>query len=111
VLSTEGGNRYICHPYTKLMNSIIAVDQAAAVVLTTVGRAKALGLDPERWVYLRGAADAGESWFLSQREVLHESPTLGGRAASALGAERSRPRGDDALRYVQLLSVGGAGRL
>jgi acetyl-CoA C-acetyltransferase len=84
VLSTEGGNRLICHPYTKLMNAIAAVDQAAAVVLTTVGRARALGLDPDRWIYLRGAANAGESWFLSQREELHRSPTLAAAAQSAL---------------------------
>jgi acetyl-CoA C-acetyltransferase len=84
VLSTEGGNRMICHPYTKVMNSIIAVDQAAAVLLTTVGHARALGIDEGRWVYLRGAADAQDVWYLSERPRLHESPALRAAAAAAL---------------------------
>lgn len=84
VLSTGGGNRMICHPYTKVMNSIIAVDQAAAVLLTTVGRARALGIDEARWVYLRGGADAQDTWYLSERAQLHESPALRAAAASAL---------------------------
>ena len=84
VLGTEGGNRMICHPYTRVMNSIIAVDQAAAVLLTTVGRARALGIDEARWVYLRGAADAQDVWYLSERAALHESPALRAAAAAAL---------------------------
>jgi acetyl-CoA C-acetyltransferase len=84
VLSTEGGNRMICHPYTKVMNSIIAVDQAAAVLLTTVGRARALGIDETRWVYLRGCADAQETWYLGERAQLHESPALRAAAVAAL---------------------------
>jgi len=84
VLSTDGGNRMICDPYTKVMNSLIAVDQAAAVVMTTVQQARALGIEPERWVYLRGAASAHDSWFLSQRACLHESPALRGAAKLAL---------------------------
>jgi acetyl-CoA C-acetyltransferase len=84
VLSTDGGNRMICDPYTKVMNSLIAVDQSAAVILTTVGHARALGIDPERWVYLRGAASAHDSWFLSQRARLYESPALRGAVTHAL---------------------------
>src|SRR5947207_3224267 len=35
-------NRLIGFPYPKLMNAIIDVDQAAAVILTSAGRARAL---------------------------------------------------------------------
>jgi len=84
VLSTENGNRMICHPYTTVMNSIIAVDQAAAVLLTTVGRARTLGIDEGCWVYLRGAADAQDRWYLSERAQLHDSPALRSAAAAAL---------------------------
>lgn len=84
VLDTSGGNRMISHPYTKLMNAIIAVDQAAAVVMTTVGKAKAMGIDPSRWIYLRGAAQAHDTWYLSERPELHRSRALEVIGAAAL---------------------------
>lgn len=89
VLSTADGNRMICHPYTKVMNSIIAVDQAAALILTTVGRARQLRIDEERWIYLRGSADAHDSWYLSERARLGESPALAATAAAALAQART----------------------
>ncbi|EAQ97818.1 acetyl-CoA acetyltransferase [Congregibacter litoralis] len=84
VLSTDGGNRMISHPYTKVMNAVLAVDQAAAVVLTTVGKARELNIDPERWIYLRGAASAHDSWYLGQRMKLSESPALKAACDGAL---------------------------
>jgi acetyl-CoA C-acetyltransferase len=88
VLSTEQGNRMIASPYTKLMCAHIGVDQAAAVIMTTVSKAKALGIAPERWVYLRGAADCNEVWHLSERERLHESPAIRIAAGEALRQAR-----------------------
>lgn len=84
VLSTEGGNRMISYPYTKLMNAVLAVDQAAAVVLTTVAKARELGIDEDRFVYLRGAASAHDTWYLSHRAQLHESPALKSACDAAL---------------------------
>ena len=40
-------------PYPKFMNAIIDVDQAAALLLTDTETARALGIPPEQWVYLR----------------------------------------------------------
>ncbi|WOJ95668.1 acetyl-CoA acetyltransferase [Congregibacter brevis] len=101
VLSTAGGNRMISYPYTKVMNAVLAVDQAAAVVLTTVGKAKELGIDPDRWVYLRGAAGAHDSWFLSQRPSLSESPAL--VAACNAAMEQSGLRVEE-LTHLELYS-------
>ncbi len=84
VLSVEGGNRMISAPYTKIMNSLISVDQAAAVIMTTVGQARKLGIDEARWIYLRGASAARDSWFLSERQELDGSPALRLAARSAL---------------------------
>lgn len=88
VVSTAGGNRMISHPYTKVMNSVIAVDQAAAVVLTTAAKARELGVDEERWVYLRGAASANDTWFLSERKAMNRSPALQESAQAALAQAR-----------------------
>ena len=60
----------ISYPYTKVMNAIINVDQAAAIVMTTAKEAAALGVDQSRWIYLRGGASAHDSWFLTERVSL-----------------------------------------
>jgi acetyl-CoA C-acetyltransferase len=69
-------NPYIGLPYTKLMNANAFIDQAAALVLTSVGFARRLGIDRNRWVYLHGCADAHDHWYLSERMDLHRSPAI-----------------------------------
>jgi acetyl-CoA C-acetyltransferase len=69
-------NRYIGFPYPKYMNAIMEVDQAAAVLMTSVAGARELGVDPSRWVYLRGAADAHDLWFVSDRVNYYSSPAI-----------------------------------
>jgi acetyl-CoA C-acetyltransferase len=69
-------NRYIGYPYTKAMNPILAVDMAASIVMTTVGKARELGIDPGQWIYLRGGVDVNDSWYVSERPALHESPAI-----------------------------------
>jgi acetyl-CoA C-acetyltransferase len=69
-------NPYIGFPYTKLMNSSAFIDQAAAVILTSVGKARALGIPRERWVYLHGCADAHDHWYISDRHNYHSSPAM-----------------------------------
>jgi acetyl-CoA C-acetyltransferase len=49
-------NRYVADPYTKRMCSMLDVDQAAAVVLTTHEEADDLGIAADRRVYLHASA-------------------------------------------------------
>jgi acetyl-CoA C-acetyltransferase len=70
------GNPYIGFPYTKLMNSNAFIDQAAAVILTSVGKARTLGIPEDRWVYLHGCADAHDHWYISDRHNYHSSPAM-----------------------------------
>lgn len=79
-------NRYIGYPYTKAMNPILAVNMAAAVVMTTVAKAEELGIDPSQWIYLRGAADVNDIWHISERENLYQSPAIR-MAAQAIMAQ------------------------
>lgn len=80
-------NRYIGFPYTKFMNAMIDVDQAAAVLMTSVWAARKLGIPPSRWVYLWGAADAHDHWFVSERVNYFSSPAI--RAAGRKALERA----------------------
>jgi acetyl-CoA C-acetyltransferase len=69
-------NRMICFPYPKYMNAIMEVDQAAAVIMTSVGTAQELGIPREKWVYIWGCADAVDLWYFSERLNYYSSPAL-----------------------------------
>ena len=76
-------NRYIGFPYTKLMNSNPYIDQSAAVIMTSVEKARELGIDPSRWVFLHGCGDATDHWFVSERVNYHPSPAIRMMASKA----------------------------
>lgn len=69
-------NKYIAHPYTRLMSANAFIDQGAAVIMTSVAKARALGIAPDRWVYLHGCADGHDHWHLTERRDLHSSPAM-----------------------------------
>lgn len=82
-IATPGGkNRLISDPYTRAMNANIAVDQAAMLLVTSVGAAEAAGIPRDRWVFVHGTAAASDHWFVGEREHLDRSPAIaaGGRA-------------------------------
>jgi acetyl-CoA C-acetyltransferase len=77
-------NRLVGYPYPKYMNSVIRVDQAAAVVLTSVGKAREMGVEDSHWVYLHGCAEANDIWNPIERPELHRSHAMKGMAELAL---------------------------
>lgn len=52
-----------------------AVDLGGAIILTSAGKARELGVPQDKWVWLAGAAEAAEL-PLSERAVLHRSAAL-----------------------------------
>jgi acetyl-CoA C-acetyltransferase len=74
----------ISWPYTKLMNSNNMVDQAAAVVLTSVEKATYLQIPTERWVYPWSGTDAHDTYSVAERLDYHRSPAIRIGAARAL---------------------------
>jgi acetyl-CoA C-acetyltransferase len=76
IATITADNRLIGFPYPKYMNAIIDVDQSAAVLMTSVGAARELGIDPSRWVYLTGCCDARDLWFVTERENYYSSPAI-----------------------------------
>jgi acetyl-CoA C-acetyltransferase len=94
-------NRMISWPYTKLMNSNNMVDQAAALILTSVETATRLQIPTDRWVYPYAGTDAHDTYAISERAELHRSPAIriaGGRALTLAGL------GIDDVDYVDLYS-------
>jgi acetyl-CoA C-acetyltransferase len=82
--TVNDGNRWIGFPYPRLMNSNAFVDQAAALILTSAGLARKLGIPESKWIFLHGCADAHDHWYLSERTDLHASPALRYGARKAL---------------------------
>jgi acetyl-CoA C-acetyltransferase len=82
IATVSEANPFIGFPYTKLMNANAFIDQAAALILTSVGKARELGIPEETWVYLHGCGDAYDHWFISDRINHHSSPAM-----RAVGAE------------------------
>ena len=77
-------NRWIGFPYSRFLVSNAYVDQAAAVVMTSVSTARRLGIAPEKWVFLHGCADTHDHWFVSERPQLDASPAIRWGAQAAL---------------------------
>ena len=60
-LATPSDDNYLLsEPYTKWFVAQDAVNQGAAVLLSSVGLARELGVPEEKWVYLHGYADADD---------------------------------------------------
>lgn len=89
IATPSDNNRYVGFPYTKYMNAVIQVDMSAAVVMTNVRTARALGIAEEKWVYLHGCADATDIWNVSERVNFHSSPAIRmmGRKALAMAGK------------------------
>jgi len=93
ITTPSADNRMVAFPYPKRMTANIDVDQAAAVLLTSVGGARALGIAESRWVYLHGAAEAHDQWLVSERADLARSPAIAACTRGALamaGVEAAR---------------------
>ena len=71
IRTISGSNRPVSFPYPKLMNSNNNVDQAAALILVSEEKAKALGIPREKWIYPWAGADAQDD---VRRDKTHRAP-------------------------------------
>lgn len=101
ICEVTDSNRYVGFPYTKFMNSIISVNQAAALILTSVANAKRLGIDPSRWVYIHGVADANDHFYPSERVNYYSSPAIKAAGEEALSMANI---GMNEIDYIDLYS-------
>ncbi len=83
IATVNESNRWIGFPYPRLMNANAFIDQAGAVVITSVGEARRIGVPESKWVYLHGCADGHDHWYLTERENIARSPAM------RLGAPRA----------------------
>lgn len=101
LITVDEENRWIGFPYPRFMNSNAFIDQAAALVLTSVGTARELGIPRDKWVFLHGCADAHDHWYVTERIDLHSSPAIRNASRQAL-AMAGRSLAD--FRFLDLYS-------
>lgn len=70
------GNRMVCEPYTLAQNAMPHVDQAAAVVVTSLAAARAHGVPPAKIVYVAGGAGAQDAADVLARPSFATSAAL-----------------------------------
>jgi acetyl-CoA C-acetyltransferase len=77
-------NRLVGYPYTKYMVSIMDVDMAAAVILTSHAKADAMGIPAEDRVYLRGWCYATDPHYVAGHRDMWRSPAMAAASGEAL---------------------------
>ncbi len=78
-------NRLVSEPYPKRMCAVLHVDQAAAVLVTSLAAARAAGA-ADRAVFCWSGGEATDVWFPSARPDPGSSPGLRAAAAAAMAA-------------------------
>eukprot|EP01047_Picozoa_sp_COSAG01_P095519 COSAG01_NODE_26200_length_721_cov_0.864952_1_plen_135_part_00 len=93
IRTPSDSNRWVGFPYTKKMNSMLFVDQSAACILMSAGRARRFGIPEERLVYLHGCGDAYEPRPPLRRPSLcrSEATRLAGEDAFSMAVRASSP--------------------
>jgi len=89
IVSVSDDNRYIAFPYTKRMNAMLFVDQAAALIVTSEANADRMGIDTSKRVYLHGYAEAHDHWHVLEREAYGVSPAIEIVGRSALSQAKT----------------------
>lgn len=98
-LATPSDENYLLsEPYTKWFVAQDAVNQGAAVLLTSVGLARESGIPEAQWVYLHGYADA-DDLNVVQRDDLSVS------RAQALVCEQSFANAETDIQAIEHLDI------
>ncbi|MDF1720414.1 MAG: acetyl-CoA acetyltransferase [Minwuia sp.] len=92
-------NRFVSWPYTKFMNAMNQINQSAALLMTSVGEARRMGVPQDRWLFLHGCADTTELWYMHQRQNYHSSPAM------HLMAERAFAMAGRGLDDIDLIDI------
>lgn len=74
IVTPTDANRLLAFPYTKHLVSQWNVNQAGALVVCSLAKARQLGLDAKRFVYPLAVVDSEHMVTLSERRALHRSP-------------------------------------
>jgi acetyl-CoA C-acetyltransferase len=84
--TADASNRYVGWPYTKYEVSVMDVDMAAALLVTTIEKADSLGIPEDKRVYLAGSAYAEDPAGIAERDDMSASAAMRITGRTALDA-------------------------
>ena len=93
-------NRIVAEPYTRMTVARDQVNQAAAIILASAGKARELGVPEGKWVHIHAVTSATEL-------ELSERPDLSANPASIASVERALAiagKGMDKMSYIDFYS-------
>jgi acetyl-CoA C-acetyltransferase len=93
-------NRIVAEPYARMTVARDQVNQAAALVVCSVAKARALGVPSDRWVHIHGIAGAHETMPL-ERPDLSRSPAS---VAASVRALQMAGKSIDDMNFFDLYS-------
>lgn len=100
IAAVSDSNYLLCEPYCKRMVAQDAVNQGAAVVMTSVGLAQELGISEAHWIYLEASADVDELPVV-ERPDLGRSPAQHAALHHVLDTAQASA---DAIDFIDLYS-------
>ncbi len=98
--TVTGRNRIVAEPYTRMTVARDQVNQAAAIIIASAGKARELGVPEDRWVHIHSVTASVE-------RKLIERPNLAASPASIASIEMALKRAGksmDEMRYIDLYS-------
>lgn len=101
ILHVSADNRLIAFPYTKLMVANASVNQGAGFIVTSLAKAKQMGVREERLIYVGAGAAAREPGDILARDRFDHSPSLDATLRNVLAINSLSP---DDLDHVELYS-------
>ncbi len=102
LVTPTADNRIIGFPYTKLLNAVMATDQAAAALITSRSAAHQHGVPDDRLIsWWGGAHDEEAAWFVSSRPDLSLTPSMASAHERTLKAAGI---GIDEVAFIDLYS-------
>jgi len=99
--NVTASNRWVMFPYPKLMNAIITVDMAAALVVMSAAEADRRGIPARKRIAVIGGATALDTWTPIERKQFFASP---GCTAAAHAALEHAGLGVDDVDFFDLYS-------
>ncbi|MCO5129434.1 MAG: acetyl-CoA acetyltransferase [Xanthobacteraceae bacterium] len=97
IVTPSPSNRLIAWPYTKLMVANPSVNQGAAILVTSLAKAREAGIAEEKLIYVWGGASAEEPRDYLDRDQFHQSHAQNAVLGAAMDMAEGDGRAFDAI--------------
>jgi acetyl-CoA C-acetyltransferase len=105
IATVTPANRLIDYPYTKLMVANPSVNQAAAIIVTSLAKARALGVPEANLIHIWGGAAASEPADYLYRDRYDHSTAQAAALDGAVAVAGGDPKAFDRLEFYSCFPV------